>query len=42
MVRAEHMGTRWEVAAIKLKDALLLGRKVLTNLGNILRNRDIA
>ena len=26
----------------KIKRCLLLGRKVLTNLGNILRNRDVA
>ena len=29
------------IAAMKLKDALLLGRKVMTNLGRILRSRDI-
>ena len=28
-------------AAMKLKDALLLGRKVMTNLDSILKNRDI-
>ena len=28
-------------AAMKLKDALLLGRKVMTNLDNILQSRDI-
>ena len=29
------------IAAMKLKDALLLGRKVMTNLDNILKSRDI-
>ena len=29
------------IAAMKLKDALLLGRKVLTNLDSILKSRDI-
>ena len=29
-------------AAMKLKDALLLGRKVMTNLDSILKSRDIA
>ena len=29
------------IAAIKLKDALLLGRKVMTNLDSILKSRDI-
>ena len=29
------------IAAMKLKDALLLGRKVVTNLGSILKSRDI-
>ena len=28
-------------AAMKLKDALLLGRKVMTNLDDILKSRDI-
>ena len=28
-------------AAIKLKDAFLLGRKAMTNLGSILKSRDI-
>ena len=28
-------------AAMKLKDALLLGRKVMTNLDSILKSRDI-
>ena len=28
-------------AAMKLKDMLLLGRKVMTNLGSILKSRDI-
>ena len=28
-------------AAMKLKDALLLGRKVMTNLGSIFKSRDI-
>ena len=28
-------------AAMKLKDTLLLGRKVMTNLDNILKSRDI-
>ena len=30
------------IAAMKLKDALLLGRKVMTNLDSILKSRDIA
>ena len=29
------------IAAMKLKDALLLGRKVMTNLDSILKGRDI-
>ena len=29
------------IAAMKLKDALLLGRKVITNLDSILKSRDI-
>ena len=29
------------IAAMKLKDALLLGRKVMTNLDSILKSRDI-
>ena len=29
-------------AAMKLKDTLLLGRKAMTNLDSILKNRDIA
>ena len=29
------------IAAVKLKDALLLGRKVMTNLDSILKSRDI-
>ena len=29
-------------AAMKLKDALLLGRKVMTKLDSILKNRDIS
>ena len=29
------------IAAMKLKDALLLGRKVMTNLDRILESRDI-
>ena len=29
------------IAAMKLKDALLLGRKVMTNLENIFKSRDI-
>ena len=32
---------RWDCSH-KIKRCLLLGRKVMTNLGNILRNRDIA
>ena len=42
MVRAEHMGTSMGGCSHKIKTCLLLGRKFLTNLGNILRNRDIA
>ena len=29
------------IAAMKLKDGLLLGRKVMTNLDSILKSRDI-
>ena len=29
------------IAAMKLKDVLLLGRKAVTNLGSILKSRDI-
>ena len=29
------------IAAMKLKDALFLGRKVMTNLDSILKSRDI-
>ena len=29
------------IAAMKLKDALLLGRKAMTNLGGILKSRDM-
>ena len=29
------------ISAMKLKDYLLLGRKVMTNVGNILKSRDI-
>ena len=29
------------IAAMKLKDALLLGRKVMTNLDSIFKSRDI-
>ena len=29
------------IAAMKLKDALLLGRKVMTNLDSVLKSRDI-
>ena len=42
MLRAEHMGTSMGGCSHKIKRCLLLGRKVMTNLGNILRNRDIA
>ena len=29
------------IAAMKLKDTLLLGRKVMTNLGSLFKSRDI-
>ena len=31
----------WATAAMKLKDALLLGRKAMINLDSILKSRDI-
>ena len=33
---------RWLTAAMKLKDGLLLGRKVMTNLDSIFKSRDIS
>ena len=41
MLRAEHMGTSMGGCSHKIKRCLLLGRKVMTNLGNILNSKDI-
>ena len=41
VILGAHKSLQMVTAAMKLKDALLLGRKVMTNLESILESRDI-
>ena len=41
VILGAHKSLQMVTAAMKLKDALLLGRKVMSNLDSILKSRDI-
>ena len=41
VILGAHKSLQMVTAAMKLKDALLLGRKVMTNLDSMLKSRDI-